>query len=606
MTGDAAEWFTETLYGGVEELNEGLGLVVWTLPDRITQVFGDLKQAARYATGVASVKDVYFGLSLIDPASIAGTTRRGELEDMRCITCLWADIDIAGDTHTEQTKRGPKPIPQSEAAAMEVIRRVGLKPSIIVHSGGGLHCYWLLKEPWHFNDSKQREEAQRFTMRWGATIKAVGKSMGYFFENLCDLPRVLRLPGTRNHKPGTDGVRRDRPVRVIEPPAHVSRVMLPQYAPDDFEMYFVAEELEEENNPVVTVDSLTLDPNACAPDDKLDALKSNNDNFKASWEMNRPDISDQSGSGYELSILTIAAAAGWTDQELANLSIHFRRIRNQSPQKCFRRQYLQKLIAKAKTPLERDRAFAKLAEEDVPGAAEKPLTDPDKRDERTDTLSKVLGISIARLIQEGEQHKDALYTLLLKDGRRINIGPTSNLANQNKFREAVFSVTGLYPVVKPKEWALVLKKLGSIKEVQENLEGDDVEMVTDYLKSYLRTQSDVVNSETWQENFRNSKPFIYQGVLYIHQPSFLRYINRTLNDPVQKNELWTKLRAAGFRNKKLSVRVGGRPYNKTLWCITEKDIDVSSLIVPDSSANDGVIGEDGGGDEEANDTPLLT
>ncbi|MGB2855121.1 MAG: AAA family ATPase, partial [Dehalococcoidia bacterium] len=72
-------------------------------------------------------------------------------------------------------------------------------------------------------------------------------------------------------------------------------------------------------------DSLTLRSDAEPPTNKLEALKFNNDLFRLSWEQNREDLTDQSPSGYNQSLASLAAKAKWTDQEIADLLIAWRR-----------------------------------------------------------------------------------------------------------------------------------------------------------------------------------------------------------------------------------------------------------------------------------------
>jgi hypothetical protein len=63
-------------------------------------------------------------------------------------------------------------------------------PSVVVNSGGGFHAYWLLYEPMVIDDSN-RAAITSLQYRW------VGHVGG---DDVKDLARVLRLPGTRNVK----------------------------------------------------------------------------------------------------------------------------------------------------------------------------------------------------------------------------------------------------------------------------------------------------------------------------------------------------------------------------------------------------------------------
>jgi hypothetical protein len=57
---------------------------------------------------------------------------------------------------------------------------------------------------------------------------------------------------------------------------------------------------------------------------KFSALFRQNPHFSLSWERRRPDLRDQTLSGYEMSLASIAANARWTAQEICDLLVAFR------------------------------------------------------------------------------------------------------------------------------------------------------------------------------------------------------------------------------------------------------------------------------------------
>jgi hypothetical protein len=71
------------------------------------------------------------------------------------------------------------------------VKRTFLAPSWINHSGGGFHCYWLLDRPVQVTDSNL-DHLDALQKRWVALIGGD--------DGAKDLPRVLRVPGTPNHK----------------------------------------------------------------------------------------------------------------------------------------------------------------------------------------------------------------------------------------------------------------------------------------------------------------------------------------------------------------------------------------------------------------------
>ena len=65
-------------------------------------------------------------------------------------------------------------------------------PSAIVFSGNGLHCYWLFKEPMETQPNVERIEA---------ALRLLGDLVAGDLA-VCEVSRVMRLPGTHNSKNG--------------------------------------------------------------------------------------------------------------------------------------------------------------------------------------------------------------------------------------------------------------------------------------------------------------------------------------------------------------------------------------------------------------------
>ena len=74
--------------------------------------------------------------------------------------------------------------------------------------------------------------------------------------------------------------------------------------------------------PEETGGGLALDPDAEPSAVRLDALLTADPKFRRSWGQDRKD---QSPTAYDLSLATMAMQAGWSDQEVVNLLICWRR-----------------------------------------------------------------------------------------------------------------------------------------------------------------------------------------------------------------------------------------------------------------------------------------
>lgn len=302
-------------------------LALFTLPEKQTCLFNRIDDAAHYGMSRAESSDVYFGVGLIS-GSPAG---RGKRDDVAGIGALWADIDVHSSVHTSDR------LPCNLDEARELLVQLPLYPSVVVSSGHGLHAYWLLHEPWIFENADDRDQAAQLAKAWHGLVCDAAARKGWSLENLGDLTRVLRLPGTINH----------RDPHSLERVELIEAVYQRRYEISDFEEYLPIPEATEKVMPAST--SLVLFPEAEPPADKLILAVTESSLFLRTWELERNDLQDQSPSGYDLSLATMAAMRGWTDQEIANLLIARRRRHDQDPQKALRLDYIQRTIARARS-----------------------------------------------------------------------------------------------------------------------------------------------------------------------------------------------------------------------------------------------------------------
>lgn len=131
---------------------------------------------------------LFFGVHPV--VSIPQTNARGQTKKPRSVrsqiaviaalNCLYAELDATG--------------PDGKAAALNTARLLTPPPSVIVDSGGGYHLYWLLDKPLVLNDEDGRKYANRLQHRWVKHITGADKGV-------CDIARVLRVPGSLNRKP---------------------------------------------------------------------------------------------------------------------------------------------------------------------------------------------------------------------------------------------------------------------------------------------------------------------------------------------------------------------------------------------------------------------
>jgi AAA domain len=115
---------------------------------------------------------LYFACGTIKP----GATGRTK-SDISEISFLWADIDF-------------KDIVEDRASVERRLATLKYPPSYTVFTGHGIHCYWLLSEAVDAQAEQPRieEDLRLFRDLVGGDI------------NVCEIARVMRLPGSRNSK----------------------------------------------------------------------------------------------------------------------------------------------------------------------------------------------------------------------------------------------------------------------------------------------------------------------------------------------------------------------------------------------------------------------
>ena len=130
---------------------------------------------------------LYFGVNPTD--QIPSTNAKGEpvaskylrsrIDLIAALNCLFSEFD-AKDYGGDLTR------------TFAVVEALQPRPSVVVDSGGGYHCYWLLDEPWILTDATERQRAKDVLYAW---VTHTGGDPA-----AKDLARVLRVPGSYNNK----------------------------------------------------------------------------------------------------------------------------------------------------------------------------------------------------------------------------------------------------------------------------------------------------------------------------------------------------------------------------------------------------------------------
>jgi hypothetical protein len=188
--------------------------------------------------------------------------RRGTASDCVTVPGLWVDLDYAGEAHTTD-----KTLPPDRDAAMSLLADYPLEPTYIIDSGHGIQAWWLHTEPQPADETAATLDA------WAHTWNELGRRRGWHVDNVFDLARVMRLPGTINHKT------QPRPVTITSDSGH-------RYGVDDLEQHMLEPPLTPQPPPRPAVPYI----GPARPGDAFNAQRTAGDVLKAAgWTFHHTD-----------------------------------------------------------------------------------------------------------------------------------------------------------------------------------------------------------------------------------------------------------------------------------------------------------------------------
>jgi hypothetical protein len=202
--GHAGE-FLDTLFGDV--VSEQARLVLWTLQNKAAKFFTSTAPAIVFLEAQAPRMDLYFGVSLMD-ANVIGSGR-GKRDNVVCCPCYWADYDVFEEIiHPDQE------LPKTRDEVLDLLRWLIVKPTFTVDSAHGIQCVWAIEDPPLITTPEERAKVMDRRRWWAEAQAAWARQQGgwKYDVSTSDVTRVLRPPGTVNHKNG-----QHVEVRLLEP-----------------------------------------------------------------------------------------------------------------------------------------------------------------------------------------------------------------------------------------------------------------------------------------------------------------------------------------------------------------------------------------------------
>lgn len=153
----------------------------------------DLDRAAETIIELSRGENVYHGWALFrDPN--AGRKASNAI----AIPGFMLDVDLRSDVDGIHSKNDQ--LPTDFVQALEIIDALGWpRPTAIRHSGNGVYFDYLTDELILIDD-ESRHQIQMASNTFQRKFIAAGRKRGFSFDNVGDLPRITRMPGTLNHK----------------------------------------------------------------------------------------------------------------------------------------------------------------------------------------------------------------------------------------------------------------------------------------------------------------------------------------------------------------------------------------------------------------------
>lgn len=136
--------------------------------------------------------DVWFSINPV--AGPPRTGPRGNADAIETLTSLWADLDIKPGACAT--------LDDAHQLIDDLSAALGTRPSVIIASGHGLQPLWAIDD----EDNTTLDSPERTAMaaavlkRWGRLVATIAGHRGIAVDSVFDLPRILRVPGTVNHK----------------------------------------------------------------------------------------------------------------------------------------------------------------------------------------------------------------------------------------------------------------------------------------------------------------------------------------------------------------------------------------------------------------------
>jgi hypothetical protein len=513
-----------------DDVPQGLGLILWggkkVKPIRCTSTDAAALAAETLAKRGA---ETYFGVALQDLMAMDQEAERREREGQghgpewtrgyistsAGIPGLWLDIDI------DDEGRGKEGLPRTLEDVDQILAALPA-PTAQVQTGGGVHAYWLFREPWMFGGEGDRQEAAQLLRRWHAW----GSSAGWTVDQANDLARVLRPVGSWSakrrrtvdlrHGQEVAYRRRYNPSELLE----AAEQFGPRFRPRQIALGASGAQNGSQVNGGLAgsaAGSAAAQAGALRPalvdQERLAALLEV-EGFALLWAKKAPGV--KSASEYDWALAMLGVKAGLDDAEILGLWYQWAQEHGRDVAKYRRPDYVGGTLAKARAAVAeqaaREQAEEQKAEEleaavDVlvqAAAASKQQPAANGRSEATEPVSappadavldarqRLLGelgarleIPLERIVRHSAKEKSTFSAWI--GGVSCPLGSIAALMDQHVLRSAIAASTlRVIPRVSREDWPDLCKQLVAVVEDEDMGDASDPEgQILAYVEAYL-------------------------------------------------------------------------------------------------------------------------
>ena len=300
---------------------------------------------------------------------------------------------------------------------------------------------------------------------------------------------------------------------------------------------------------------LWFDSQVKPPAKKLYFLSMTDEKFINAMLRKRPDLVDQSSASYDMALASIAAPAGWSDQEIVDLLIDNRRENGDVLQPMegeVWEDYYSGILTRARNPAQQAKAQERLL------MGGQSLSD----------LSTLLGDPIAgdriEILDLVKHLGDPPDFWMETSVGSITLGAVNNILDQGRFVAAVAASTKLVlSTCKKKAWAFRAQAiLLCCREVELGEASHPGSEMAHWVETYLETQT-ILNDQNIAAE--QGLPFRKDGAVMFPLSGLRQHLRFSVGEQLSTHKMGQRLRLCGIEPTVIRACIKGKDTSRNYW-----------------------------------------